>query len=76
MGSGRTSRASSRVNRGRVAGRGMGPSVEAAADAAGVTATTSGSVTVVAWEVSMTDESKREDSSGEADCRRSGAVWD
>lgn len=45
---GRTSLASSRVNRRRVGGRGMGPSVEAAAAAAAVTPTTSGSVMVVA----------------------------
>ena len=44
----RTSLACSRVNRGRVGERGRGPSVETAAAAAAVIATTSGSVMFVA----------------------------
>lgn len=72
-----TSLASSRVNLGRVTGRARGPSVAVAAAAAAVTLTTSGSVMFVACEVSMAEESKSEDGSGEAVCRCcSGAVED
>lgn len=70
-----TSLACSRVNRGR---GGMGVAVDAAAAAAAATmAATSGSVMVVACEVSTVELSKTEDGSGEADCRGSGAgfVW-
>jgi hypothetical protein len=71
----RTSLASSRVNRTRLDWRGFAASAEIAAAAAAVTATTSGSVMVVACEVSMAEESKTDDGSGEPDCCR-GWSWE
>lgn len=68
----RASLASSRVSRGRVGRRAKVPSREIVG-AGAVVAPMSSSVAVVSWEVSMAEESKTDEGSGEADWRMSGA---